>query len=183
VHVFAAVPHTHRGRLSAQREARMRRTLVLLLVTIATVVTIAAPGTAATAQTTAPTITLVEYCPVLGGQQFYGAMASVSGLPPNSTFVGTLDLDGLAGSATYTTDEHGNYGPIGLATDVTVEIATFTVLWSGGELFATLERPCQTPALPTTKTQCRLGGFAAYGFKNQGACVRFLVSHIEAAEG
>ena len=127
-------------------------------------------------QTTVPGVTLVEYCPVRG-QQFYGALGSVSGLPPNTTFVGTLSLDGLSGTASYTTDADGNYGEIGFATDVPVVIASFTALWSGGELFATLERPCQ----PTTKAQCRNGGFAAYGFKNQGACVTFVVTEIGAA--
>jgi|SoiMethySBSTD1v2_1073268.scaffolds.fasta_scaffold2572485_1 hypothetical protein len=148
----------------------MRRTIVFLVVMLAALGTIAAPGSAATGQNTGPAVTLVEYCPVLGGQQWYGALGSVSGLPPNTTFVGTLSLDGLSGTATYTTDADGNYGEIGFATDVPVVIASFTAVWSGGELFATLERPCQ----PTTKAQCRNGGFAAYGFKNQGACVTFV---------
>jgi len=32
------------------------------------------------------------------------------------------------------------------------------------------------PALPTTKEQCKDGGYARFGFRNQGQCVKFVVS-------
>ena len=30
------------------------------------------------------------------------------------------------------------------------------------------------PPMPTSKAQCMNGGFAAFGFKNQGQCIRFV---------
>jgi hypothetical protein len=150
----------------------MRRTSVLLLISLVATIAVVAPSSAASASPV-PTLEIEKYCPVFAGQQWYGALGSVSGLPPNSEFVGTLDLGGVTGSATYTTDGDGNYGGIGFATADKVEVATFTVQWSGAEFFTVLERPCQ-PSVPTSKDQCKHGDFAAYGFKNQGACVSFV---------
>jgi hypothetical protein len=158
----------------------VRKAALLLLISLVAAITIVGTASAASAQTS-PTLTLDPYCPVLGGEQWYGALGSVRGLPPNSTFVGTVDLGSVSGSATYTADANGSYGSIGFATADKVEVATFTVQWSGGELFLTLERPCQPPASPTTKAQCKHGGFATYGFKNQGACVSFVARKRTAA--
>ena len=127
---------------------------------------------AATARPTpTPTLTLTEYCPVIDGRQFYGAQATLSGFPPNTTFDGSLTLDGSGASGTFVTDAEGNFGPTGFASSEPVALATATVTWSGGTLVTTLANPCQGPQRPSTKAQCKRGGFVGFGFKNQGACV------------
>jgi hypothetical protein len=130
------------------------------------------------AASAAPTITFEEYCPVNDGRQFYGALATVSGLPPNTPFMGTLQLDDrIFGPASLVTNELGTYGPIGLAEETPVAVVTATVTWDGGTLVETFVRPCQGPRLPTSKDQCKNGGWRTYGvFKNQGDCVSFVAT-------
>jgi hypothetical protein len=130
----------------------------------------------ASAKTAAPTVTLTEYCPVLEGQQFYGALVSLSGFPPNTTFNGSLQLDGTGGSGTFVTDASGNFAPTGLASPVPVALATATVTYSGGTVVQTLANPCQGLQAPTDKTQCKGRGFVGFGFKNQGTCVSYVVT-------
>ena len=40
------------------------------------------------------------------------------------------------------------------------------VMAAGGDFYG--------PAVPTSKDQCMNGGFAAFGFRNQGQCIRFV---------
>ncbi len=149
------------------------RKIVVSLVLVA--LAVLAPAAGARAPT--PTLTLEEYCPVVDGQQGYGALASLSGFPPNTSFFGSLQIDGSGASGDFTTDEFGNFSPTGFALlGVPAELATATVTWSGGTLVQTLRRPCQGPPLPTAKPQCKKNGYVAFGFKNQGDCVSFIAT-------
>jgi hypothetical protein len=69
----------------------MRR--VALIVAMLAVVSISGLPAHAVAQAPTPTLTLEEYCPVIEGQQYYGALASLSG------FRRTLPLGGNSRSA------------------------------------------------------------------------------------
>lgn len=51
--------------------------------------------------------------------------------------------------------------------------------WFGGSLIgrALVSDVDVQAATPTSKRECRRGGFADFGFKNQGRCVRYVVHH------
>ena len=65
--------------------------LVALAVPLAPTVTAAAATAAATS---GPALTITEHCPIIDGQQEYGVDVVLSGLPPGTTFIGELHLDG-----------------------------------------------------------------------------------------
>jgi len=158
--------------------------LLALAVALGCATLVALAGIAAATDAT-PSIVLQEYCPVVDGQQFYGVVASVTGLPPNTSFVGTLALDGDGLTASFVTDASGNFGPISIAKNTPIALVTAIVDYSGGQLTASLPSPCQQPpppATPTDKAQCKKDGFAAYGFKNQGQCVSFIASRGRSAK-
>jgi hypothetical protein len=83
----------------------MRR--VALIVAMLAVVSISGLPAHAVAQAPTPTLTLEEYCPVIEGQQYYGALASLSG------FRRTLPLGSNSRSAPRASA--GNFGPAGFA--------------------------------------------------------------------
>lgn len=153
---------------SEQVGTRLRR---LVIVVVAATALIALPTTAG-AQTNKPTLTLTPYCFSANGVQYYGAQGSLSGFPPFTPFQGSLRLDATQAGTDATTDASGNYGPVGFAIPVPVDLATATVTWSGGTLTATLARPCRPN--PTTEAQCTKHGWATYGFKNQHDCIKFV---------
>lgn len=152
----------------------MRRWTCVPLLSVSLLLGLVGLPAVAAAATDEPTLTLTEYCPNSGGQQFYGAQATLSGFPPNTPFEGSLTLGGGTGSGSFVTDAEGNFGPIGFASAEPVYLVTATVTWSGGTLVATLTEPCQGPEQPSTKAECKQGGFVGYGFKNQGACVSYV---------
>jgi hypothetical protein len=70
-------------------------------------------------------------------------------------------------------DEFGNFSTQ-LGSDAPVQVAIATIRYAGQELVKTLERPCQGPKRPTSKAQCKRGGWKQFGFKNQGRCIAFV---------
>ena len=151
----------------------MRRKLPLAIIGLAAAVLLTVPGVAS-ARTAKPTLTLVEYCPVVDGQQFYGVQVSLSGFPPNTPFDASLVFDGSEFSVSTMTDEFGNFCPNAVAISEPVEFATSRVVFVGGELVQTLKRPCHGPPTRTEKVQCQNRGYVGLGFKNQGDCVSFV---------
>ena len=146
------------------------------LFAIGLVVAVVSAPEVAEAKGVVPTLTLVEWCPVIDGVQFYGVEASLSGFPPFTPFEGSLLLDGSGGYGSFTTDAAGNFGPIGISEAGPVGTAVATVTYFGGTLTESFENPCQGPRPPTSKAQCKKGGFVGFGFKNQGRCVSFVVA-------
>jgi hypothetical protein len=161
----------------------MRLRLLLAVLGITAVMACSVPAASAAQPPSAkPTLTLQPWCPVQNGRQVYGVTASLSGLPPNTTFQGTVQLDGTAATGSLVTDSLGNFGPVQVGQiGVPVAVITVTVVWAGGQLVQTLSRPCQAP---TSKAQCKSGGYAASGtFKNQGACVSFFATNGRSQPG
>jgi hypothetical protein len=147
-------------------------------------VAVAAPNTAL-AQT-GPTLVLEPDCytdPT--GEQVYAVQISVTGLAPNSSFIGLLEYEsfnpdgssagfGRAGPATFTADASGSFGltfgTVGLPTTYTA-----TVEYNGQTLRETLAVTC--PRLPSSKDECKNGGWRSYGvFKNEGDCLSFVAT-------
>src|SRR5688572_18497557 len=125
------------------------KALLSPLFAIGLVVAVVSAPEVAAAKGEVPTLTLVEWCPVIDGVQFYGVEVSLSGFPPFTSFDGSLTLDGSGGSGSFTTDAAGNFGPTGLATEVPVATAVATVTYFGGTLTGSVENPCQGPRPPT----------------------------------
>jgi hypothetical protein len=165
----------------------MRRRLLLLGLAAAT---FALGGGAAQAQGQ-PTIYLEAGEECSAGTP-YGGTFVMSGLEPNTAYM--LLIVGLPGPSRFATDAAGNASPrIGAVTSgpfgVTIRIwpdrdgndsqdpGEPTVL----EPHFTVDRPCEDvfpdPVRPTTKAQCKNGGWRDFGvFKNQGDCVSFVAT-------
>ncbi|SRR6266550_3124932 len=62
-----------------------------------------------------------------------------------------------------------------ITTKATRAFAATTVAVAAGLLVAAA--PVGATGVPTTKEQCMNGGWQQFGFKNQGQCVSFVVSH------
>jgi hypothetical protein len=146
----------------------MRSKLSLALVGLV-IAALASPAVS----TAAPTLTLTKNCSQY--PPFHGVDVSLTGLPPNTPFDGTLGFPsgGSVGPASFTTDASGNFflGPFGSSVPGTF---TATVVWSGGTLVTSLDVNC---AVPTSREQCKNGGWQAFGFfRNQGDCVSFVAT-------
>jgi hypothetical protein len=110
---------------------------------VALAVPFAPTATAATAATSGPALTITEHCPIFDGQQEYGVDVVLSGLPPSTTFVGELHLDGSGfGPGSFTTDAAGTFEVL-IGSFAPVSLVTGAATWSGGTLTTTLVRPCQ----------------------------------------
>ncbi len=131
-----------------RHHARRRRLTQVCCLGVVSVVALAVPlaptaTAAATAAPTGPALTITEYCPIFEGQQEYGVDVVLSGLPPSTTFIGELHLDGSGfGPGSFTTDATGSYGVI-VGSFAPVQEVGATATWAGGTLTTTLERPCQ----------------------------------------
>jgi hypothetical protein len=146
----------------------MRVRLVVAMVTMLVAGTLAWPAPS----TAAPTLTLTRDCSQY--PPFHGIDISVSGLPPNTSFLGTLEFpDGgvIGPGGPFTTDAKGDFsiGPFGSEVPGAF---TVTVDWAAGTLTQSRDVNC---ALPASTHECNNGGWRTYGvFKNQGDCVSFV---------
>jgi hypothetical protein len=150
----------------------MRR--MLLLAVTAALLVAGSAGSAAGARDE-PELIVRQGCQYLF-DGLYGGQLDVVGLQPNTEYffyyVGT-------GGSYFTTDEKGAYVGVGGGQhsepfEITVQI------WDDASLVLekhiAFTRPCTDfPAVPTTKSQCKKGGWLSFGrFKNQGQCIRFV---------
>jgi hypothetical protein len=114
------------------------------------------------------TLTLTRNCTAY--PPFHGVDVSLTGLPPNTPFTGTILFPegGGAGPADLVTDSDGNFiiGPFGSSVPGTFEV---TATWAGGTLTASLDVNC---GRPQTKDDCKDGGWRDFGFRNQGQCIK-----------
>ena len=147
----------------------MRKLLVVTIV----LGTLAVPAAASAA----PTITLTPGCQTIDGSLFYGVGISVTGLPPNAEFVGSLRFSdgGGAGPATFRADAAGTF-TISFIGSAVPETFTVFVTFEGVTTSASATVTSCAPAQPTSTYQCNDGGWRTFGdaFKNQGQCVAFV---------
>jgi hypothetical protein len=165
----------------------MRRVGFLMVTMVVVALASLAGGatTAAAASKGAPKLTVVPSCETPGFP--FGFSATAVGFPPNEQVLGSFSATTAtggfgAGPAALVADANGTVGPVGVATSVPILSVTVTVVddlnrngvADPGEpvLTATLHDPCAPE--PVTKTQCKQGGYAAFGFRNQGQCVAFV---------
>jgi hypothetical protein len=200
---LVARPHreqTERGDSRQLKEATMAyrpRPLSLLAAVLACAalgaVLPAAAATAAGARAHQPSVTIVEACnffpeaPFAIGYSFTGGqpgeVVSVVIYFDDGDFIvgstGPLDAQGSTSSLPAAA---GRGTPLGL---VTVEVyanpdeLSVFPLDPSLRLLAAAEfaNPCEGPARPTSKDQCRNGGWRDFGvFKNQGDCVSFVAT-------
>ena len=163
----------------------MRRWAALTALLLA--VGVATPAAVSASAPPRPDLQLVEFCP----SGAFGVTATVTGLAPGAQVLGSVEATNADGSggfgggpAVFTADASGTVGPISLGSSVALSIITITVVLDQNRngvqdpdepvLSGSLQHPCQGPVVPTAKAQCKLGGFAAFGFSNQGRCVSFL---------
>jgi hypothetical protein len=160
--------------------------LKLILTTAIVGAALALPGVSG-AQADSPKLVLEENCSMKDAQgvQIYGVTVGVTGFPPNTDFTATLsfqDLNpdgstsggsGSVGPATFTTDANGEFitffGSVGVRS---VFILTVDSPYVGGTQSKTVFATCEPT--PTTKEQCKDGGWPQFGFANQGQCVAFV---------
>jgi hypothetical protein len=131
--------------------------------------------------------TVVSQCGEPGDPPTHGWQLSVSGAPAGSTTTLTPDSQAVGGpvSTPYTLTIEVPAGATPGSYSVTVT-ATFTFESSDPGCIAgdpNLQRTATvtldvTPGLPTSKDQCKNGGWQNYGgkFKNQGDCVSFVAT-------
>jgi hypothetical protein len=130
---------------------------------------------AASAQT--PDLRLTAQCPP-GTADEPEIFAQVTGLPPNAQFTGGYEIEDSSGnvsgaSTTFSASAQGTFEITLIFVQRLTRITGF-VEFGGVRTEQTLERPCQGP---TTKDQCKNGGWQSYGiFKNQGDCVSFVAT-------
>jgi hypothetical protein len=136
----------------------------------------------------APTLTLEPACIQTPEGLNYAVDLRLSGLAPNSQFSGKLDYTyinprinpdgsystgGSIGPATFTADASGSFGPFRFGTIGVKTIYTATIEYAGQTLTRTLRVTCE----PTTKAECKNGGWRDFGiFRNQGDCVSFVAT-------
>jgi hypothetical protein len=148
----------------------MRLKLPVMLLALA-VVALGYPSSS----TAAPTVTLEPNCSQY--PPFHGVDVSLSGFPPNTMFRGTLSLPSgttYRDAGPFSTDANGNFflGPFGTTVPGTF---TVTINWAGASVTDSVDVNC---ALPTSKDQCKNGGWRTFpGFENQGDCVSFVSRH------
>jgi len=148
------------------------RGALLARIGLAAVATIAlaVPANASGQGTTAvPKLTLTENCESEPHFWF-----TLEGLPPNTPTRLDIHLDGeLMGTGEVITNANGGYSfGLGLSRPATW---TITVIWAGGTLEDSLHVDCTQPEEPTSKKQCKKGGWRTFPqFKNQGQCVAFV---------
>ena len=119
--------------------------------------------------TAAPTLTLSPRCDDY--PPFSEIAIELSGLPPSASFVGTIEFSdddggGGVGPATLNADANGDFSfyfgsEVPSTYTVTVEIGSVTLVQS-------LHVDCSTPS---SKADCKDGGWRRFGFRNQGQCV------------
>jgi hypothetical protein len=162
--------------------AQTRR--MLLLVVAAALLVAGSAGSAAGARDK-PTLTVREGCQYLF-DGLYGGWIDVVGLKPNTEYVFSYG-PGL-GAYYFTTNDAGAYPAVGGAEHTEPFELNVQVLLDPNNNFRdgdesivveahfAFTRPCYTiPALPTTKSQCKKGGWRNFDrFKNQGQCIRFV---------
>ena len=131
--------------------------------------------------TAAPTLTLSPACDE--PQPASGVHAQLSGMAPFADFVGTIkgvaddgtDF-GTIGPQPVNANANGDFevwayqfGASAVTWTVTVETESFT-------LEKTLRVDCSPPPpTPSSKADCKRGGWRQYGFRNQGQCVSSVV--------
>jgi hypothetical protein len=157
--------------------------LALVIVGVAPLIGDANPAGAASKDR--PTLTVVPQCDTPGFP--FGFSASAVGFAPNEQVLGsfsaTTPSGGFgAGPAVFVASASGTVGPVSVSTSepiISVMVTLVDDLNRNGTaepgepvLVATLHDPCAPQ--PTTKTQCKQGGYAAFGFDNQGRCVAFV---------
>jgi hypothetical protein len=149
--------------------------LLVIVLTGAAVLT----GTASAAAQTTPVLQVVESC--RGGENDPGFHARASGLPPGEEFIGGYEAvptsdPPFSASATFIASPQGT-GELGLSFVTRLDRLTIFIVVEGTRIEQTLIRPCQPPLLPTTKDQCKNGGWRNFaGFKTQGDCVSFVAT-------
>lgn len=129
------------------RRRRLTQVCCLGVVSVvALVVPLAPPASAAatpTSPATGPALTITEHCPIVDGQQEWGVDVLLSGLPPSTTFIGELHLDGTGiGPSSFTTDDAGSFEVV-IGSFAPLTLVTGTATWAGGTLTTTLATPCQ----------------------------------------
>jgi hypothetical protein len=130
--------------------------------------------------TAAPTLELSPDC--FGYPPLNGVKAELSGLAPNADFVGTgtpvadgTNL-GTFGPQPLNADANGNYAVWLYASGYPVVTWTVTVETESFTLEKTLRVDCSPPPpTPSSKADCKRGGWRQYGFRNQGQCVSSVV--------
>jgi hypothetical protein len=151
-------------------------------------VAVLAPAAAA-APPTGPTVTTVSACTE---ELPFGVEGSVSGLEPNTSYGVRAEFSwgGSAGTI-FTTDATGSSGLGGVRAPAPFEMRV--IIWLNpdddfdqdpGEptvfdQVLVVDRPCAParPKEPTSKEQCKNGGWRDFGlFKNQGDCVSFVAT-------
>jgi hypothetical protein len=120
-----------------------------------------------------PTLALTRDCSRF--PPLHGVSVRVSGLPPNTSFQGSLarPTGPLLGPIEFSTDAGGTFA-IGPFTSESPGTWTATIVWSGGTLAQSRLVNC---APPTTAEQCRKDGWRTFAFfRNQGDCVAFVTT-------
>ena len=158
----------------------MRRVgLVALAVALAVVATGGVGAAAANAQpaATQPTLRILPDCETFADSQppANSVRVLLSGFPPNTPFEGTLEMPdgGTVMPEDLRTDANGNFDSLSVGSVGTFEPGTWTVtiVWAGGTLTGSLFVDCSKPS---TKQDCKKGGWRQFKFKNQGQCIRSL---------
>jgi hypothetical protein len=164
-------------------ECSFRHGLATLVVALIAVFASGAPAGAATG----PTVKGVAACTA---ELPFGIEGSVTGLEPNTSYGvrGEFSFGGSAGTI-FTTDSTGNSALGGVRAAEPFEVRVIIWLNPDGDLdqdpdepvvvdqTLIVDRACAdaTLKLPSSKDQCKSGGWKTYGvFKNQGDCVRFV---------
>jgi hypothetical protein len=148
----------------------MRMKMSVAVVTVVVSACLAMPAVS----TAAPTLTLQKNCSQY--PPLHGIDISLSGLPPNTSLLATLEFPdggGIGPAGPFTADANGNFslGPFGSEVPGTF---TVTVDWASGTLTESLEVNC---AVPATTAECKNGGWRNFpGFENQGDCVSFVAT-------
>lgn len=127
---------------------------------------------------TEPTLTLQRHCEAFPG---FPALNSfdvfLTGLPPFTPFEATVTFPdgGGIGPVDRTTDGNGNFTAIAPIGSAVAGVWTLTIVWEGGTLTSSIFVDCSQPDVPTSKGQCKHGGWRDFPqFKNQGRCVAFV---------
>jgi hypothetical protein len=132
----------------------MGRKVVAALIVLSLAAIVATP---ASAQSSDPTLHVEEWChdPYWPAQIFYGVTISVTGLPPNATFGGQIDIydddgtrvGGYGPTTDLTADESGNWG-VSLGDETPGETWVLTLRYGGQEWVKTVKHPCEDASQP-----------------------------------
>jgi hypothetical protein len=155
------------------------RKLVLVAVTICAIGSLAVPGISVAKQSPQPTLSVLDSCPPELPFNFpYKLEVTISALAPGQEV--TLSIATSAGivvfEGTFPANDEGvarltsfsGYGGLRIISVTAPFVATRSV---------TLDCVPDVPPLPTSKEQCKNGGWKTFGvFKNQGDCVSFVAT-------